>query len=161
MTQYPTRPHYPVTAPTSPCHQLVRSARLGSDKYQFYESLPWHSCYSKSWSSTPKAYTLSIQLPRHVSHSYWTRHSTCHRLKTLRTAPLGHQSGSSGTLWMAPLDDIHLTVSSKAFGKCLIFSYEGTHWADNSWDKTHSGSIWSKAPLKRDILHIWRALPSK
>ena len=38
MTQYPTQLHYSGSVLTSPCPILIiPSARLGSDKYQFYK----------------------------------------------------------------------------------------------------------------------------
>ena len=65
MTPYPTQPHYPDTEPTSPSPNLLMlSARLGSEKYQFYNSLVWLDREANSWSSSFEARVLPIQPPR-------------------------------------------------------------------------------------------------
>ena len=67
MTSYPIQSHYPDTELISPCPILLMpSARLGSDKYQFYESLVWLDQETSSWSPTHKGGVLLIQPPHPV-----------------------------------------------------------------------------------------------
>ena len=53
MTRFPTQSHYPDTEVTSPI-LLILSARLESDKSQFYKSLVWLDQEPNSWSSATR-----------------------------------------------------------------------------------------------------------
>ena len=66
-TQHPTLSRYPDTELTSPCpNLLIPSARLGSDKHQFYKSLVWLDWEPNSRSPTRDASALTIRPPRPV-----------------------------------------------------------------------------------------------
>ena len=60
MTKYSPQSHYPVTKLTSPCPILLMPGiRLGSNKYQFYNSLVWLGQELNSRSPEREAHTLS------------------------------------------------------------------------------------------------------
>ena len=72
---YPTQSHYPDTLLTSPCPiLLLSSARLDSDKYNFYKLLAWLRWDSISQHSAQKACTLPIR-PSHPVNYCRTNHA--------------------------------------------------------------------------------------
>ena len=76
MTQHPTQSHYPTTELTSPCPiLLMSSARLGSNKYQFYKSLVWLDQEPNAPISHTRGHILPI----------WPQHQFCKALNKQQT----------------------------------------------------------------------------